>query len=135
MELFLGHPSRMLHDEFWDGANFSLGRNPPRDQWKRPRRKTDRDVDLVLEHLGQSIDAILALPGIQPRTIGEMNRMFSNARQEVLDETEIARAESLLAKNIEDMARWVILPPETDMANVRRVSGEKIGTLRRLVLR
>src|SRR6266481_377040 len=28
------HPCEFVHKEFWDGANFKHGANPPRDQWK-----------------------------------------------------------------------------------------------------
>ena len=135
MELFMGHPSRMLHDEFWDGPNFSFGKNPPAAQWKSPRQKSRADVELVLKHLGESIDAILSLPGIQHRTIGEMNELFTGAREEELTPEEAAQASAQLAQNIDSMAHWVILPPDLDLRNVRAVAEAKVATLRRLVLR
>jgi len=135
MELFLGHPSRMLHDEFWDGPNFSFGKNPPAAEWKRPRQKSQVDVNLVLKHLGESIDVVLGLPGIQPRTIGEMNDLFANARAEELTSEEAVQASTQLAQNIDSMAQWVILPPDLDLTNVRAVAEGKVGSLRRLVLR
>jgi len=88
-----------------------------------------------LEHLGQSIDAILSLPGIQPRTIREMNELFAGAREEELTPAEVAQASAQLAQNIDSMAQWVILPPDLDLRNVRTVAEAKVGTLRRLVLR
>ena len=45
-QVFLGHPSRILHEEFWDTPNFGAGRNPPPDNWVLPRRKSDRTLKL-----------------------------------------------------------------------------------------
>jgi hypothetical protein len=33
------HPCEWVHKEFWDGANFRRGANPPRSEWKRPEQK------------------------------------------------------------------------------------------------
>lgn len=40
--LFLGHPTRVIHESFWDSVNFAKGANPPRDKWQpAPRRVAD----------------------------------------------------------------------------------------------
>jgi hypothetical protein len=37
------HPCEFVHKEFWDGANFLHGANPPREQWKLPAAKTPEE--------------------------------------------------------------------------------------------
>jgi hypothetical protein len=37
------HPCEFVHKEFWDGANFRKGANPPREQWKLPEAKTPEE--------------------------------------------------------------------------------------------
>lgn len=32
--LFLGHPTRVVHEAFWDAVNFAYGANPPRAEWR-----------------------------------------------------------------------------------------------------
>jgi hypothetical protein len=39
----LYHPCEFVHKEFWDGANFKHGANPPREQWKLPKAKTEEE--------------------------------------------------------------------------------------------
>src|SRR5208283_235842 len=38
------HPCELVHKEFWDGANFRDGANPPREQWKLPAAKNAEEV-------------------------------------------------------------------------------------------
>src|SRR5579871_985749 len=47
-EVFLGHPTRILHEEFWDAPNFALGANPPQNDWQPARRKSQSDLDRAL---------------------------------------------------------------------------------------
>jgi hypothetical protein len=34
------HPCEFVHQQFWDGVNFSRGANPPREAWRQPPQKT-----------------------------------------------------------------------------------------------
>ncbi len=134
MELFMGHPSRMLHQEFWDGPNFTAGRNPARAQWRRPARKPDAEVALALQNLERAIERLTGVPGLDIKTIGDMNRIMAAARESKLSRAERREAEGLLDANIAAMANWVILPPGLDVSRVREVARQKSATLRRLVL-
>jgi hypothetical protein len=33
------HPCEWVHQQFWDGVNFSRGANPPRERWKAPPQR------------------------------------------------------------------------------------------------
>ncbi len=37
------HPCEFVHKEFWDGANFRKGANPPRAEWKLPAAQTEEE--------------------------------------------------------------------------------------------
>ncbi len=37
------HPCEFVHKQFWDGANFSKGANPPREKWQLPAAKTEEE--------------------------------------------------------------------------------------------
>src|SRR5690242_5863181 len=72
-QVFLGHPTRLLHEEFWDGPNFSAGANPPLTSCVSPRRKSAIDYDRVLVNFRRVVRALRMLPDIELCTIREMN--------------------------------------------------------------
>ncbi len=43
------HPCEFVHNQFWDGANFSKGANPPREKWQLPLAKTEAETRLAYE--------------------------------------------------------------------------------------
>ena len=43
------HPCEFAHKEFWDGANFRNGANPPREQWKLPAAKTPEETRVAFD--------------------------------------------------------------------------------------
>lgn len=43
------HPCEFVHKQFWDGANFSKGANPPREQWRLPAAKTEEESRVAYE--------------------------------------------------------------------------------------
>jgi hypothetical protein len=136
VEVYLGHPSRILHEEFWDGPNFTAGRMPPADQWVTPRRKADADLAKALDRLGSTVRAIKAAAGIELRTIREMNALFASAREEALTATELRGIDAVIDDNLANrMGRWVILPPDLDLSRIRALTRERLSTLRRLRLR
>jgi hypothetical protein len=133
-EVFLGHPSRILHEEFWDGPSFSGGRVVSRDAWIAPRRKNDTDLAIALGNLRRTVRTLAALPGIRIRTIREMNGLFASAREERLAPQELRQIEPVILGNLEAMGRWPILPDGLDLSGVRDLTRSRLDTLRRLRL-
>jgi hypothetical protein len=133
-EVFLGHPSRILNEEFWDGPSFTAGRTTPRDQWVPPRRKSDADLAAALANLRQTVRSIASAAGIDVRTVREMNEMLRSAREEQLSSEELQEIGPIIDGNIVGMGRWVILPVGLDLSSVRELTRERLGTLRRLRL-
>src|SRR5262249_495056 len=43
------HPCEFVHNQFWDGANFSYGANPPREKWVLPKTKTPEESRAAYE--------------------------------------------------------------------------------------
>src|SRR5204863_851286 len=43
------HPCEFVHKEFWDGANFRQGANPPRDRWKLPAARTEEESKIAYQ--------------------------------------------------------------------------------------
>jgi hypothetical protein len=134
VEVYIGHPSRILHDDFWDVHSFTAGRMPPPSQWAGPQRKSDADLSKALAALAETIRRVTAAPGVTLKTIREMNALFASAAEERLTASEIAEAREATEANLDRMARWIILPPDLDLSRIQRLTREKAETLRRLRL-
>lgn len=133
-EAFLGHPSRILHEEFWDGQDFAAGRVTPRNRWTAARRKSDADLATALGNLRSTVRSIAAASGIRIRTICEMNDRFASAREERLAPRELDGIAPIIDANVAAMGRWPILPDGLDLSAVRELTRGRLPTLRRLRL-
>ena len=54
-QAFVGHPTRILHEGFWDDPLFIRGANPPREQWTAVPRKSQQDLDRALLNFRHSM--------------------------------------------------------------------------------
>ena len=43
------HPTEWVTNQFWDGANFTNGANPPREEWKLPKQKSAEETKVAFE--------------------------------------------------------------------------------------
>jgi len=43
------HPCEFVHKQFWDGANFDKGANPPREKWKLPEAKSAEEIKIAYD--------------------------------------------------------------------------------------
>ena len=132
VEVFLGHPTRILHHEFWDGVNFAHGANPPREAWRLPQRKTDAELATALESFRATVRAVMNLPGVQLRTIGEMNAELSRWQEEPLNAEDLSAVLPDIERNIRGMADWVILPPDQSTDGIWKLTRSRLDTLRSL---
>ncbi len=132
-EVFLGHPTRILHHEFWDGTNFVAGANHHREEWKPPRRKTASELEAALDSLRQTVRTVLSVPGIELRTIREMNSILATWDARPLTEEEVQGVTSDIERNVRGMSRWVILPPDTPTDDIWLLTSERLCTLRELM--
>ncbi|MBM3495675.1 MAG: hypothetical protein FJX72_15330 [Armatimonadetes bacterium] len=134
VEVFLGHPSRILHEAFWDGPNFMAGARPERSQWVAPRRKTDHHLAQALANLRATVVALKGMPGVSIRTIAEMNDLANRGEAEPLTVQEQATAAPEIERRVRSMADWVILPPKTNLERIVGHTLDRLDTLQRVRL-
>lgn len=73
------HPCEWVHRQFWDGVNFSRGANPPREDWKLPPQRSQRETDEAFLRFGKYIDHIRALPGVRFVTATELPLLYPDS--------------------------------------------------------
>ncbi len=61
----MGHPTRIMHEEFWDGRNFAYGASPPREPWFAARRKPETDYRRALANFRHAVRKLREMPGIE----------------------------------------------------------------------
>jgi hypothetical protein len=83
------HPCEWVHQQFWDGVNFSRGANPPREQWRPPPQRTAEETDAAFERFGKYIDHIKAIPGISFITAADLPTLYRDGSREHVSEREI----------------------------------------------
>lgn len=70
------HPCEFVHRQFWDGANFSKGANPPREQWKLPEAKSAEETRIAYETFNGYIQYIKRLPDVKFITAREARHIY-----------------------------------------------------------
>jgi hypothetical protein len=70
------HPCEFVHKEFWDGANFKYGANPPREKWKLPTVKTAEESKIAYEVFEKYIQFIKRFPEVQFITATEAAKLY-----------------------------------------------------------
>lgn len=131
-EAFLGHPTRILHTAFWDAMNFSDGVNTPRADWKPAPRKAQADLDTALKNFRETARMLRSLPGIELKTIREMNALLQDAPAAPLSATEQASVWPEIATRLRGMTGWPVLRPALDISRVLSVTQAQLPTLQSL---
>jgi len=70
------HPCEFVHEQFWDGVNFSHGANPPRSQWKLPPMKSPEAQEQAFGAFEAFLDHIIARPGVRLVTAREIPTLY-----------------------------------------------------------
>ncbi len=76
------HPCEFVHKEFWDGVNFSKGANPPREQWKEPRMKTEEEQRIAWEVFERYVKFIKSFPEVRFITATEAAKIYRDRAQD-----------------------------------------------------
>lgn len=93
------HPTEFVFEEFWDAVNFSAGRNPPPEQWVKPRFRPDGHMRMYLDRVGEFIDYTLTKPNVSYASTADiigLERSVSRALTEEEVATIAKRTESEL---------------------------------------
>ena len=70
------HPCEFLHEEFWDGVNFSRGANPPREEWKLPPKKTPEQIEQCFNAFEAFLDHVIKQPATRLVTAREIPSLY-----------------------------------------------------------
>jgi hypothetical protein len=70
------HPCEFVHKQFWDGANFSKGANPPRDQWKLPAAKTSEETRISYQIFDTYVRFMKRFADVRFVTASEAARLY-----------------------------------------------------------
>jgi len=83
------HPCEFVHQQFWDGVNFSHGENPPREQWKSPPQQPPQQTDQEFARFEKYIDHIKSL-GVTFVTASDLPAIYGDrVRSEGVTEAEL----------------------------------------------
>ena len=91
------HPCEFVHDQFWDGANFEKGANPPRAEWKKPRAKTEEESRVAYQSFFDYITFIKRFADVK----------FVTAREATATHRDMALGRSFTPADIKAIAAGV----------------------------
>ena len=72
------HPCEFVHEQFWDGVNFSRGDNPPRSEWKLPPVKSPEKQEQAFRAFEAFLDHIADRPGVRLVTAREIPTLYAD---------------------------------------------------------
>jgi len=72
------HPNEFDHAEFWDAVIWSHGANPPKEQWKYPRKRTPESRDRTLKDFSRYLAFMQSLPNVHFVTGTDMVRLYED---------------------------------------------------------
>ena len=117
-QAFIGHPTRILHEHFWDDPNFVRGANPPRSEWKVAARKSDADLETALINFRKAARAIHELPGVEIKTIREMNSILNAQAFAPAPPEAMAKLWPTIEARLLAMTGWPIVPEDIDLSGI-----------------
>ena len=85
------HPTEFVNTEFWDGVNFAGGANPPRAEWKAPRKRTKQDSERCYNVLRKFVEHMKAVPDIRFITAADLLRIYKNPPSPTVERSLIAQ--------------------------------------------
>jgi hypothetical protein len=95
------HPCEFVHKEFWDGANFKYGANPPREKWKQPAIKTPEESKIAYEVFENYIRFIKRFPEVRFITATQAARLYHDrARNRQFTPREIKSIAAAVKKDV-----------------------------------
>jgi hypothetical protein len=83
------HPTEFVTTEFWDAVNFARGANPPRSEWKPPRRRTTEDSERCYRILRRYVDHAKGR-GARFITARDLLQIYDSAPSPPLDRRTVA---------------------------------------------
>ncbi len=95
------HPCEFVHKQFWDGANFSKGANPPRVEWKLPQTKTAEESRQAFDIFERYVQFMKRFPEVQFITASEAAKIYRDAaRGREFSSEEITKIAKMVDENV-----------------------------------
>ncbi len=132
-QVFVGHPTRILHNSFWDSI-FEHGANPVEADRRPVERKNSEDLKSALHNFRRIVREIKAVPGIRLRTIREMNEMLSSVPSSPISLSEQEEVWPAIEAKLKGMADWPILPKQFDVSSICEVARRRLHRIERIKL-
>ena len=96
------HPCEFVHRQFWDGANFTKGANPPREKWVKPEAKTAEESKVAYDSFFEYIRFIKRFADVKFITAREAVAMHPDAAAgKAFTPAEITAVAELAAKGLD----------------------------------
>lgn len=130
-EVFLGHPTRILHEAFWDLANFERGKVTPKEAWVPAPRKSEADLQRALKNFRAAIQTVKSVAGVKIRAIRDMNQLLAPLPHHNITPDEQSAVRGDIQRNLLAMSGWPILPKEIDLSKIVATTHERLFTLKR----
>ena len=70
------HPNEFDHTEFWDAVIWSRGANPPKSEWKPPRKRTPESRERTLKDFSRYLTFMQSLPNVHFVSGTDMVRLY-----------------------------------------------------------
>lgn len=86
------HPTEFAFEEFWDAVNFSGGRNPPPEQWAKPKFRPEGHMRMYLERVGEFIDYTLTKPNVSYASTDDIVGLERSSVRALADEEVLSLA-------------------------------------------
>jgi hypothetical protein len=94
------HPCEWVHQQFWDGVNFSRGANPPRGGWRPPLQRTPEETEGAFQRFGEYLDHLRGIPGVRFVTASDLLTIYPDAvRNEGTTEDDLAELARRILKH------------------------------------
>lgn len=91
------HPCEFVHNQFWDGANFGKGANPPREKWVKPEAKTAEESKTAYDSFFAYIRFIARFADVRFVTASEAAELYRDTAADVAFTPEKVKAVAELA--------------------------------------
>lgn len=96
------HPCEFVHRQFWDGANFTKGANPPREKWKLPEAKTEEESRVAYQSFFDYIRFIKRFADVKFVTASEAAELYRDrATGRTFTADEMKRIAETAAKGLD----------------------------------
>jgi hypothetical protein len=76
--LFVGHPTKLISEKFWDAVNFAAGANPPPERWVKQPPRPKHLIPTIQRNYRRLLEYVRSEPKLEVIAFSESIRMFDH---------------------------------------------------------